>query len=47
MVLTRDAGSTTGNFFIDEVVLAEVGVKDLSRYAIMPGSPLLPDLFLD
>src|SRR5206468_2029505 len=30
VVLTRDARSTTGNFFIDEAVLAEVGVKDLS-----------------
>jgi len=47
VVLTRDARSTTGNFFIDETVLAEVGIKDLTRYAIKPGAPLLPDLFLD
>ena len=47
VILTREARTTTGNFFIDENVLAQVGVKDLSRYAIKPGAPLLPDLFLD
>ena len=47
VILTRDARSTTGNFFIDESVLAQVGIKDLSRYAIKAGAPLLPDLFLD
>jgi len=47
VILTRDARTTTGNFFIDEKVLAQVGIKDLSRYAIKPGAPLLPDLFLD
>jgi citronellol/citronellal dehydrogenase len=47
VILTRDARATTGNFFIDENVLAQVGIKDLSRYAIKPGAVLLPDLFLD
>jgi citronellol/citronellal dehydrogenase len=47
VVLTRDARTTTGNFFIDEAVLAESGVHDLSRYAVKPGAELLPDLFLD
>jgi len=47
VILTRDARTTTGNFFIDEAVLAQVGVKDFSRYAIKPGAPLLPDIFLD
>jgi hypothetical protein len=28
-------------------VLASEGVTDLSRYAVEPGAPLLPDLFLD
>jgi citronellol/citronellal dehydrogenase len=46
-VLTRDARATTGNFFLDEDVLASVGVTDLARYAVEPGAPLLPDLFLD
>ncbi len=46
-ILTRPARSCTGNFFIDEAVLAEEGVTDLSRYAVKPGTELLTDLFLD
>jgi citronellol/citronellal dehydrogenase len=46
-VLTRDSRATTGRFFIDDEVLAEAGVTDLDRYAVKPGMPLLPDLFLD
>ena len=45
-VLTRDARTTTGNFFIDEAVLRESGVTDFARYATKPGNSLLPDLFL-
>ena len=46
-ILTRDARSCTGNFFIDDEVLAEEGVTDLEKYAVKPGMPLIPDLFLD
>ncbi len=46
-VLTRDARSATGRFFLDEEVLAEAGVTDLGVYAVKPGTPLMPDLFLD
>jgi citronellol/citronellal dehydrogenase len=45
-VLTRDSRATTGNFFLDDEVLAAAGVTDLDRYAVRPGAPLLPDLFL-
>jgi citronellol/citronellal dehydrogenase len=45
-ILTRDARTTTGNFFLDDEVLREAGVADFSRYAVKPGMPLLPDLFL-
>jgi citronellol/citronellal dehydrogenase len=45
-VLTRDSRAATGNFFIDDEVLAAAGVTDLDRYAVQPGAPLLPDLFL-
>jgi citronellol/citronellal dehydrogenase len=45
-ILTRDARTTTGNFFIDDEVLAEAGVTDLTRYAVKAGTELLPDLFL-
>ena len=46
-VLTRSARGFTGQFLIDEDVLAEAGVTDLARYAVDPSQPLLPDLFLD
>ena len=48
-ILTQDAKSTTGNFFVDEEVLRRAGVEDFSRYAVVPGTPedaLLPDFFL-
>jgi citronellol/citronellal dehydrogenase len=45
-VLTRDAKTTTGNFFIDDDVLREAGITDFDNYAVKPGMPLLPDLFL-
>jgi len=47
VILCRDARSTTGNFFIDDEVLAEEGVTDLSGYAYGSGSDLQPDIFLD
>ncbi len=46
-VLTRDAKSCTGNFFIDDEVLAEEGVTDFDQYAVEPGHPLTPDIFLN
>jgi citronellol/citronellal dehydrogenase len=46
-VLTRDSRQCSGNFFIDDEVLAEEGITDLDRYAVQPGAPLFPDLFLD
>jgi citronellol/citronellal dehydrogenase len=46
-ILTSDAATTTGNFFIDDEVLAKAGVKDLGAYSVVPNSnQLLPDLFL-
>ncbi|WP_417797550.1 SDR family oxidoreductase [Terasakiella pusilla] len=45
-ILTRKASECTGNLFIDEEVLAEEGITDLDQYAVKPGNPLLPDLFL-
>ncbi len=46
-ILTMDAGTTTGNFFIDDEVLKKAGVTDFEKYSVVPGSKqLLPDLFL-
>ena len=46
-ILTRDARACTGNFFIDEEVLAEEGIADFSGYVVDPEAELLTDLFLD
>jgi len=45
-ILTRPAGEATGNFYIDDEVLAEEGVEDLSPYAYGE-SELALDIFLD
>jgi citronellol/citronellal dehydrogenase len=46
-ILTADAATTTGNFFIDDEVLKQAGVTDFDKYSVVPGSrQLMPDLFL-
>jgi citronellol/citronellal dehydrogenase len=45
-ILTRDSRQCSGNFFIDEQVLAEAGVTNFDRYAVTPGAELLPDFFV-
>jgi len=47
VVLTKDARNFTGKFCIDDDVLREVGVTDFDQYAVKPGTPLMPDFFLD
>ncbi len=47
MILKRDSGQCTGNFFIDEEVLAQEGVTDMRRYAVDPRGTLLSDLFVE
>jgi citronellol/citronellal dehydrogenase len=46
-IVTRPARDCTGRFFIDDEVLREDGVTDLSRYAFARGEPLRTDLFID
>ena len=46
-ILVREAKGFSGNFLVDDEVLREAGVTDLSVYAVEPGQRLLPDLFLD
>jgi citronellol/citronellal dehydrogenase len=46
-ILTRPARGFSGRFLIDDEVLREAGVTDLTRYAVDASAPLLPDLFLD
>jgi citronellol/citronellal dehydrogenase len=48
LILTSDAKATTGNFFIDDELLARHGVTDFDRYAVVPGTKnLIPDFFVD
>lgn len=48
IILNRDAKSTTGNFFVDDEVLASEGVTDLDKYAVVPGTKdFILDFFLD
>jgi citronellol/citronellal dehydrogenase len=46
-ILTRDSRSASGHFYIDDEVLRGAGVTDLERYAMTPGVPPSPDIFLD
>jgi citronellol/citronellal dehydrogenase len=46
-ILKQNSRFTTGNFFIDEEVLAGAGITDLSHYAVAPGLSQLTDLFLE
>jgi citronellol/citronellal dehydrogenase len=45
-ILRKDSSECTGNSFIDEEVLAQEGITDLEKYAVVPGGKLYTDLFL-
>lgn len=48
VILTRESRGFTGNFCIDDEVLASTGVTDLSNYAVAPGKGApIDDLFID
>lgn len=46
-IFTKPSSACTGNFFIDEEVLAAEGITDLGKYATVPGGKLYKDLFVD
>jgi citronellol/citronellal dehydrogenase len=46
-IFERSARETTGNFFIDDEVLAEAGITDLSPYQEGDGTDLQVDLFVN
>jgi citronellol/citronellal dehydrogenase len=47
-ILTSPSTVTTGQFFIDDELLAGHGVSDLDRYAVTPGTrDFIPDFFVD
>ena len=45
-ILTRNSRERTGQFLIDDEVLRDIGVTDLSHYAVDPSVPLITDLFV-
>jgi len=48
IILNRDSKTTTGNFFVDDEVLAAEGITDLEKYSVKPGTTdFLLDFFLD
>ncbi len=48
IILNRPAKECTGNFFVDDEVLASEGITDLDKYAVVPGTKdFLLDFFLD
>ena len=48
IILNREAKTTTGNFFVDDEVLASEGITNLEKYSVKPGTTdFLLDFFLD
>jgi citronellol/citronellal dehydrogenase len=45
-ILSKPSSQCTGNTFIDEDVLAQEGITDLSKYSVVPGAQLYKDLFV-
>lgn len=46
LIVTRDSHAFTGNFCIDDTLLAEHGVTDFKRYKVVPDAELRPDFFV-
>jgi citronellol/citronellal dehydrogenase len=48
IILNRESKSCTGNFFVDDELLASEGITDLEKYSVVPGTKdFLLDFFLD
>jgi citronellol/citronellal dehydrogenase len=48
IVLNRESKDCTGNFFVDDELLASEGITDLEKYSVVPGTKdFLLDFFLD
>ena len=46
VILSRPSRERTGQFFLDDVVLYEAGVRDFDRYRVDPTMALMPDFFV-
>jgi citronellol/citronellal dehydrogenase len=48
IILNRDSKEASGNFYVDDEVLASEGITDLEKYSVVPGTKdFLLDFFLD
>jgi citronellol/citronellal dehydrogenase len=47
IIVQKQSKDCTGNFFIDEQLLAVEGITELGHYAVNPSQPLYKDLFVD
>ncbi|MDJ0812978.1 MAG: NAD(P)-dependent oxidoreductase [Woeseiaceae bacterium] len=47
VILSRPSREFTGNFCVDDAVLEDEGITDLSGYAVNPDVPLAPDFFVE
>ena len=48
IIFNRPSAECTGNFFVDDEILASVGITDLEKYSVTPGNKdFLLDFFLD
>ena len=48
IIFNRDSKECTGNFFVDDMILASEGITDLEKYSVTPGTKdFLLDFFLD
>jgi citronellol/citronellal dehydrogenase len=48
IIFNRPATACTGNFFVDDELLASEGITDLEKYSVTPGTKeFLQDFFLD
>jgi citronellol/citronellal dehydrogenase len=47
VILTKPSREFTGNFCVDDAVLEDEGITDLSSYAVNPDVPLAPDFFVE
>jgi citronellol/citronellal dehydrogenase len=48
IILNRVGKECSGNFFIDDEVLASEGITDLDKYAVVPGTKeFINDLYVD
>jgi citronellol/citronellal dehydrogenase len=48
IILNRESKGCSGNFFVDDELLASEGITDLEKYSVVPGTKdFLLDFFLD